>query len=152
MPSLFVNPSGRAGVPRGDSLGEPKSDLLLGRLDSIGTVADVAADLDAEITTDGAHGTLGRHGCSEHLAALEDDILALPHHCADGSAGHVVDETSEESLAGEVSVVLLHVLAAGGSELHGDQLVALLLEALDDVADEAPLDAIGLDHDVCVCK
>jgi len=122
---------------------------MLGRLDSIGTMADVAADLDAEITADGAHGRLGGHSCAEHLAALEDGVLALPHHCADWATGHVVDETSEESLAGEVGVVLLHVLAAGGSELHGDELVALLLETLDDVADEASLDAIGLDHDVC---
>ena len=45
--------------------------------------------------------------------------------------------------------MLLHVLTAGGGELHGDKLVALLLEAGDDFSDEAALDAIGLDHDVC---
>ena len=32
-------------------------------------------------------------------------------------------------------------------ELHGDQLEALLLESLDDLADESALDTIGLDHD-----
>jgi hypothetical protein len=32
-------------------------------------------------------------------------------------------------------------------ELHGDQLEALLLESLDDLAHESALDAIGLDHD-----
>lgn len=97
----------------------------------------------------GSHGGLAGHGSSEHLATLKDDVLALPDHGADGSAGHVRDEAGEEALAGEISVVLLHVLAAGGGELHGDELVALLLEAGDNFSDEAALDAIGLDHDVC---
>lgn len=38
-------------------------------------------------------------------------------------------------------------LSAYPGELQGDQLEALLLEALDDLADEPALDAIGLDHD-----
>ena len=121
---------------------------MVGGLDRIGSVADVASDLNAEVAADGAHGTLGGHGGAEHLAALEDDVLSLPNHGADGSAGHVVDEAGKEALAGEIGVVLLHVLAAGGGELHGDKFVALLLETLDDVSDEATLDAIGLDHDV----
>lgn len=33
------------------------------------------------------------------------------------------------------------------SELHRDQLEALRFETLDDLANESPLDAIGLDHD-----
>ena len=32
-------------------------------------------------------------------------------------------------------------------ELHGDELEPLLLEPLDDVAAEAALHAVGLDHD-----
>lgn len=32
-------------------------------------------------------------------------------------------------------------------EFHGDQLEALLFEALDDLADESPLDTVRLDHD-----
>lgn len=32
-------------------------------------------------------------------------------------------------------------------ELHGDEPESLLLEPLDDVADESALDGIGLDHD-----
>src|ERR1700712_5763397 len=35
---------------------EPESDLLLGVLDAVGAVADVAADVDGEVTTDGARG------------------------------------------------------------------------------------------------
>ena len=32
-------------------------------------------------------------------------------------------------------------------ELHGDELESLLLKALDDVAHEAPVDSVRLDHD-----
>ena len=32
-------------------------------------------------------------------------------------------------------------------ELHSDQLEALLLETLDDLAHQSTLDGIGLDHD-----
>lgn len=38
------------------TLGEPESNLLLGVLDGVGAVADVAADIDGEVTTDGARG------------------------------------------------------------------------------------------------
>ena len=76
----------------------------------------------------------------------------LAYHSADRSRGHVGDEASEESLAGKISVVLLHVLSSWGSQLHGHQLVALLLESLDDFAHQSSLDAIRLDHDVCERK
>jgi hypothetical protein len=35
---------------------EPESDLLLGVLDAVGAVADVAADIDGVVTTDGTWG------------------------------------------------------------------------------------------------
>ena len=39
---------------------------------------------------------------------------------------------------------LLEVLGGGVNELERDELEAALLEAADDVADEATLDAVGL--------
>lgn len=39
------------------------------------------------------------------------------------------------------------VVLAGGDHLEGEELVAALLEALDDLADESALDAVGLDGD-----
>lgn len=53
------------------------------------------------------------------------------------------DETLEEGLAGEISVVLLEVLLAGGGELHGNELEATVLEARDDGADESTLDVVS---------
>jgi hypothetical protein len=35
---------------------EPESDLLLGVLDAVGAVADVAADIDGVVATDSARG------------------------------------------------------------------------------------------------
>lgn len=49
------------------------------------------------------------------------------------------DETLEEGLGGEISVVLLEVLLAGGGELHGNELEATVLEARDDGANESTL-------------
>lgn len=49
------------------------------------------------------------------------------------------DETLEEGLASEVSVVLLEVLLAGGGQLHGNELEATVLEARDDGANESTL-------------
>jgi hypothetical protein len=49
------------------------------------------------------------------------------------------DETLEERLVLQVLVVLLKVLLSGSDELDGGELVATLLEAADDLADEATL-------------
>jgi len=131
-----------------DTLREPESDLVLGGLDGIGAVADVAADVEAQVTTDGTGSGIGGVGGAEHHAAGLDGVEALPDHAADGAGEHVLDQTGEELLFAQVRVVLLQVLLAGGHELHGGEPEALLLEALDDFANEATLDAVGLDHDV----
>lgn len=47
----------RTGQPPGDgAVGEPVGNLLLGVLDGVGAVADVAADIQGEVATDGAGG------------------------------------------------------------------------------------------------
>jgi hypothetical protein len=57
------------------------------------------------------------------------------------------DEALEEGLLAEVGVVLLEVLLGSGDELDGDELVATLLEARDDITDESTLDTVWLDGD-----
>mmetsp|Transcript_22436 Transcript_22436/g.27633 ORF Transcript_22436/g.27633 Transcript_22436/m.27633 type:complete len:203 (+) Transcript_22436:79-687(+) len=146
--SSLVDPGvGVMGVGGDLRLVEPEADLSIGGLDGVGAVNDVAADVDAKVTADGAGLGVLRLGGTEHLAAGEDGVVTLPDHGADGAGSHVLDEASEEALAGKVGVVLLHVGAAGGGELHGAKLEALLLEARDDLTNEASLDAVGLDHD-----
>merc|ERR1712000_392958 len=129
-------------------LAEPQLNLLLGALDRVRAVADVAANLDAKVAADGAGERVVGAGLAEELAARADGVVALPHHADDGARGHVLDEASEEALGGQVGVVLLKELLGGVGHLQGSELEALLLKALDDLADQATLDAVGLDHNV----
>lgn len=71
-----------------------------------------------------------------------------PNHAADGPRRHVFQEAWEEGLLDEVLVVLSQQVLARFEEFHGTKLIAALLEALDDFANEASLHAIGLDHDI----
>lgn len=48
--------------------------------------------------------------------------------------------------------MLLKELLRGLGDLEGGELVALLLEAADDLADEAALDAVGPAKSVCYTK
>ena len=89
-----------------------------------------------------------RVGGADDLAAGLDDLLPLPDHAHDGSGAHVVDKVAEEGLAGQIGVVLLGVRLLDRHHLHGAEVESLLLEAGDDLTDEAALDAVGLDHDV----
>ena len=59
----------------------------------------------------------------------------------------VVDQPAEERLRLQISIVLLGLLLADVLELHRAKVVAARLEAGDDLAHEAALDAVGLDHD-----
>ena len=138
--SLLVDPVEASLLPALDlAVLEPESNLLLGVLDGVGAVADVAADIDGEVATDGAGGRGGGVGGTEEDTAGLDGVTALPDHGADGAGGHVGNETGEERLAGEVGVVGLEVLLGGGDQLDGRELEAAVLEALDDGADQAAL-------------
>ena len=63
------------------------------------------------------------------------------------SPDDVVDQPAEERLRLQVGVVLLGLLLGHVLELHRAEVVAAGLEAGDDLAHEAALDAVGLDHD-----
>ena len=61
--------------PLVEALGEPEGDLLVGRLDGVRAVDDVAANLDAEVTADGAGGGLGGvGGTDDDTAGLHDTL------------------------------------------------------------------------------
>ena len=66
-------------------------------------MANVATNLDAEITSDGEH----------------------------GATCHVLDKNSEEALGREISVVVLKELLKSLHELHGHQLESHVLEPPD---------------------
>lgn len=108
-------------------------------------MADVAADVDGVVTTNGARGGRKRVGGTENGTTSLDGITAFPDHGADGARGHVLNKTFEERLVLEISVVSLKVRLAGADELYGGELEAAALETRDDGTNEAALDAIGLD-------
>lgn len=112
-------------------------------------MANVSADINTEVASDGARVGVKRLGGAEHLSAGQDDVVALPDHAANWTRCCILDKPWEERLGLEVSVVLLKLLLAGLAEFHAHEFKALCLESLEDGSDESSLDTIGLDHDIC---
>ncbi len=98
---LLVDPVLGVGFPVQDfSLFEPESNFLLGVFDRVTSMADVASDLDAEISSDSSRGGFKRVGGSEHLASGGDGLLSFPNHADDRSAKSDKTETKlSESIA-----------------------------------------------------
>jgi hypothetical protein len=138
----------RAAFPFTDALREPKLNLSVGRFNGVGSVTDVASDFNAKISTDGSGGGVRWHGCTQHLASLEDSVLSLPDHAYNRSRSHVSDETRKELFLLEVNVMLSHVFDSRSTKLHSNKLVSLGLESLDNFSNKSSLDAIRLDHNV----
>jgi hypothetical protein len=74
----------------------------------------------------------------------KDSSCSTAHHGNDGAAADVVNKATEERLAGQVCIVLLCQGALNVHELQALQCVAALLKALDDVTNEATLNAVRL--------
>lgn len=123
---------------------EPETDFLLGGLNRVRAVGDVATDINGKVTTDGTRSRLERVGGTEDGTALLDDILALPNGGENGAGHHVLEKTREEGLLLEVSVVLTEELLRGRNELDTNKLETALLETANDGGDETTLDTIGL--------
>jgi len=101
MPLFLVDPVVLGRFPLENlTLLEPESDFLLGILDTVGTVADVASDIDGIVTTDGTWERVFWVGGTEDGTAGLDSITTFPNHGEDRSAQHVLDESWEEWLVG----------------------------------------------------
>jgi hypothetical protein len=68
---------------------EPQSDLLFRAFNSIRAVADITADIDGKVTTDGARSGGEWVGGTEDNTAGLDDVAALPDHGGDWAGVHV---------------------------------------------------------------
>ena len=143
----LVNPLAGVAFPGNELLwGEPESDFVVGGLNGIRSVDDVSADIDAVVTTDGTGLRVEGLGGTKHFSSGKDGVVTFPNHSADGAGDHVFDESLEESLGGEIGVVLFHVFLSGLAELHGDELESFSFESLHNGTNESSLDTIGLDH------
>ena len=129
-------------------VGEPESDFFVGGFNGIRSVDDVSADIDAEITSDGAWLGIEWLGGTEHLSSGLDSVVSLPDHAANWAGGGVLDETSEETFTSEIGVMLLELGFTWLSEFHGDELESFGLESADDLTDKTTLNTVWLDHDV----
>ena len=89
-------------------------------------MADVSAYLDAKVSSDGAGGGGGGVGLAQHDAAGFDDVETLPDHGDDGAGTHVLDESGEERLAGEVGVVLFQQVFGGLQTKNGNMIIFFL--------------------------
>lgn len=70
-------------------LAEPQSDLFLGTLDTVGTVADVSTDVNGVVTSDGTWVGSERVGSTKDSSASLAGIATFPDHGDDGTAQHV---------------------------------------------------------------
>ena len=107
----------------------------------------IAADVHRQIATNRAGLSLKRFGRTDEFAGAGDHPIALPDHGNHRTGGDEVHQARKEGTLLVDSVVLFRQLAAGGDLLQADQLEALALEASEDLAHKAALDAVGLDGD-----
>lgn len=68
-------------------------------------MADVPANSESVVTTDGADGGGEGVGGTEHGTAGLDSVETFPDHADNRARGHVLDEAGEEGLASEVGIV-----------------------------------------------
>ena len=110
-------------------------------------MAHVAANIDAQVAADGAGKRVGGVRRSEEDASTADGAKALPDHADDRARGEVHAQVVVKLLGSEVAVVCLGLVHCWLEHLERNELVALVLEAANNFADEATLHAVGLDRD-----
>ncbi|GAU95966.1 hypothetical protein RvY_07481 [Ramazzottius varieornatus] len=146
--NLFVNPWGTVVVPLDEFfLLKPQGNLPLSAVNSITSVADVTASLNAEVASDGARSTVEGVSGTQQLTSCGDSLQTFPDHGHNRSRVHVLDQASIERLTGQILVVFLQHFGVGMDHLHGHQLVTTLLETLDDVSHQTTLNTVRLDRD-----
>lgn len=142
---------------------EPEADFFFGffgRARGVNEVRDtdafgvgVAEGHVGVVATDGAHFSGFGLGRADDFADKRDAFDAFENH-GDNGAGHHVGDVVVEGLfaaAGnhlaDIFVVSAVVVFARFDHFHADNLEADALKALENLADEAALDGVGLEDD-----
>jgi len=126
------------------SLGEPQLDLLLGTLDRIGAMANVATNSEGVIATNRSGLRRERVRRAEHSTTRLDGIETFKDHAEHGAGLHVLDQAGKKGLFLEIAIVIFEVLFGREGELCCDEFEAAFFESGHDLADETAVDAIGL--------
>lgn len=100
-------------------------------------MADVSANSDGKVSSDGTWGRGQWVGSTKQGSSSLDGIGSLPYHGTDRSGIHVLDETGEERLRRKIFVVLLEMSLSRSAELQGCELVSPFLESRNDFSDES---------------
>ena len=115
---------------------------------AVAAVHQVLGELDGQIARGSCPGPppgVGdAHQRAHHLPGVPGPF---DHHQQGGAAGDEGHQVAEERLALVLGVVAPGRLGVDRAQLGGDQREALALEAADDLADQAPLDGVGLADD-----
>jgi len=78
MIHLFINPILAVGFPAENfSILKPQSNFTFGILDRIASMANVSANLNAKVSSDGSRGRFQRIRRAEHLSTRRDSFFAL---------------------------------------------------------------------------
>jgi len=135
------------GLPVDDLLGaEPEGDLAGGALGvGVGSVDDVAANIDSVVATDGPWGAEQGVGGTNEGTGSGNHSLSLPDHGDNGARGQEANQSIKEGLSLVLSIVALSDLLGGLDSLQGNELESLLLELGDDGTNQSTLHTIRLD-------
>lgn len=143
---LFVDPTEQSWLVLNQLLLlEPQVNLLVGRLDRVGTVTDVSTHVNGKVTSDGTWSRLQWVGGTQDGSTLLHNVLTLPDGGENWTREHVGQQRWEEWLLLQVRVVGSQQGLGWGNKLDTDELVTTVLETTKNGGDEASLDTIWLD-------
>src|SRR5690349_15354123 len=86
-------------------LGKPEGDLSLGGLNGVGSVNQVASNIDGEVSTKGTRSSVVGVGGTDEFTSSNNGVLSLPNHGNDSSRGEVLAQSREEGARLEVIIV-----------------------------------------------
>lgn len=130
------------------SLREPKSNFLLRRFYSIGSMDDIAANVNAKVPTYGARCRCKRVGSTDDQSSSFDHLFSFPHHAHHRSRADVIHQSREERFGGEICIVFFCQGLFDHFQLQRFEEVPFFFEPLDDLPHQSALHAVWLDHDV----
>merc|ERR1719312_448985 len=126
---------------------KPEPNLMLCRFNCITSMADVAANLYAVISSDCSRLAGCRVSLSKHHPASLDSTLPFPCHCHHWTRVHVGHKSWEKRSSCQIGIVFPEMSLARSHHPDSNQLEAFLLKPLDNLTNKSPLDSIRLDHD-----